>query len=201
MVINLAEPCWRLEMKKNLGAVNSCPPSWQPPRRRWDSYRESRRRGGKAEPRGGQRRRFDDGENLIHGQWARGRDYGWLEWRPAHRRRRSPYPVMLSIHHERESWRRWPESRWDFIGGEIFWSDPSQVLYHGDRHSVDWQNILEHDLLSISNDNSSQALQQDCRATNRLHLCHSSHGQILTVSWLNWLLNLGPGHCQSEIQT
>jgi hypothetical protein len=76
-------------------------------------------------------------------------------------------PMTLSIHPECESWRRWHESRRDFIGGEIFWSDPSQVLYHGDRHSVDWQNILEHDLLSTSNDNSSQALQQNCRAINQ----------------------------------
>ena len=40
-----------------------------------------------------------------------GRDYGWPEWRPAHRRRRSPYPAMLSIRPGHESRRRQHESR------------------------------------------------------------------------------------------
>jgi hypothetical protein len=53
-VINSAEPCWRPELERNVGAVNSCPPPWQPPRRRWDGYRESWRRGGKAWTRGAQ---------------------------------------------------------------------------------------------------------------------------------------------------
>jgi hypothetical protein len=53
-VINSAEPCWRPELKRNVGAVNSCLPPWQPPRRRWDGYRESWRRGGKAWTRGTQ---------------------------------------------------------------------------------------------------------------------------------------------------
>jgi hypothetical protein len=39
--------------------------SWRPHRRRWSGPRESRRRGGKAEPRGGQWRRLDGGENLY----------------------------------------------------------------------------------------------------------------------------------------
>ena len=51
---NSAEPCWRPELERNVGAVNSCPPPWQPPRRRWDGYRESWRRGGKAWTRGAQ---------------------------------------------------------------------------------------------------------------------------------------------------
>jgi hypothetical protein len=54
VVINSAEPCWRPELKRNVGAVNSCLPPWQPPRRRWDGYRESWRRGGKAWTRGTQ---------------------------------------------------------------------------------------------------------------------------------------------------
>jgi hypothetical protein len=47
VVINLAELCWRPAMKKNAGAVNSCPPSWRAHRQRLDSRSESRRRGGK----------------------------------------------------------------------------------------------------------------------------------------------------------
>ena len=35
-----------------LAHMNSCLPSWRPHRRRLDGHRESRRRGGKAEPRG-----------------------------------------------------------------------------------------------------------------------------------------------------
>ena len=35
-----------------LARMNSCPPSWRPHRRRLDSRSESRRRGGKAKPRG-----------------------------------------------------------------------------------------------------------------------------------------------------
>jgi hypothetical protein len=35
-----------------LARMNLCPPSWRPHRRRLDSRSESRRRGGKAKPRG-----------------------------------------------------------------------------------------------------------------------------------------------------
>jgi hypothetical protein len=35
-----------------LARMNSCPPLWRPHRRRLDSRSESRRRGGKAKPRG-----------------------------------------------------------------------------------------------------------------------------------------------------
>jgi hypothetical protein len=71
VVINSAEPCWRPELKRNVGAVNSCPPSWQPPRRRWDGYRESWRRGGKAWTRGTGRAMVITGV-LIH--FRRGND-------------------------------------------------------------------------------------------------------------------------------
>jgi hypothetical protein len=47
VVINLVEPCWRPEMKKNLGAVNSWPPSWRAHRRRLDSRSELWHHGGK----------------------------------------------------------------------------------------------------------------------------------------------------------
>jgi hypothetical protein len=56
------------------------------------------------------------------------------------------FPATLSIHHERESWRRWQESRRGVTDGEIFLprrSDPSQALYHQNPHSVAWQSILE----------------------------------------------------------
>jgi hypothetical protein len=47
VVVNLGADVRRPEVKKNLGAVNSWPPSWQAHRRRLDSRSESRRRGGK----------------------------------------------------------------------------------------------------------------------------------------------------------
>jgi hypothetical protein len=51
-VANLTEQCWRPEVKKNLGAVNSWQMAWRASRRRWDSLEESRWCGGKAKPRG-----------------------------------------------------------------------------------------------------------------------------------------------------
>jgi hypothetical protein len=129
VVINLAELCWRPKMKKNLGAVNSCPPSWQPPWRRWDSYRESRRHGGKAEPRGGQRRGFDDGENLIHGRWARGEGLqlaGVASSPPA-----AKIPLPRDAIHPPRAWILTPVTRimagfhrrWDLL----VWSQPGTV--------------------------------------------------------------------------
>jgi hypothetical protein len=53
--------------------VNPWLTSWRPHRRRWDDPRESRRRGVKAEPRGGQRRRLDDGEQLYPRAVSKGR--------------------------------------------------------------------------------------------------------------------------------
>jgi hypothetical protein len=53
--------------------VNPWLTSWQPHRRRWDGPRESRRHGVKAEPRGGQRRRLDDGEPLYPRAVSKGR--------------------------------------------------------------------------------------------------------------------------------
>jgi hypothetical protein len=47
VVVNLGADTRRPEVKKNLGAVNSWPPSWRAHRRRLDSRSESRRRGGK----------------------------------------------------------------------------------------------------------------------------------------------------------
>jgi hypothetical protein len=42
----------RSEGQGGTARINSCLSSWGPHRRRWDDPRESRRRGGKAEPRG-----------------------------------------------------------------------------------------------------------------------------------------------------
>jgi hypothetical protein len=109
---NLAEQCWRPEIEKNLGAVDSCLPSWRLHRRRFDGYRESRWCGVKVEPRGGRRWWLNGGENLIHGISEQGGRHGdEPEWRPAHRRGRSFNPAMLSIHPRHESGRRRHESR------------------------------------------------------------------------------------------
>jgi hypothetical protein len=65
----------------------------------------------------GQRHATGNGEGLTTvrtlstGGEQGGRDYGWPEWRPAHRRRRSPYPAMLSIRPGHESRCRQHESR------------------------------------------------------------------------------------------
>ena len=56
---------WSERGREVLVRMNPWLTSWRPHRRRWDGPRESRRRGGKAEPRGGQRRRLDGGENLY----------------------------------------------------------------------------------------------------------------------------------------
>jgi hypothetical protein len=61
VVVNLGADARRPEVKKNLGAVNSWPPSWRVHRRRWDCYRESRRRGGKTRTRG----RHGDGTTAV----------------------------------------------------------------------------------------------------------------------------------------
>jgi hypothetical protein len=49
---------------------------------------------------------YDKGLTMVRtlstGSEQRGRDYGWPEWLPGHRRRGSPYPTMLSIRPERE---------------------------------------------------------------------------------------------------
>jgi hypothetical protein len=110
-VINSAEPCWRPELERKVGAVNSCPPPWQPPRRRWDGYRESWRRGGKAWTRGAQpgsgvHRRFyrpsrkeEEGATGITGV---------LSSSPS---AKIFYRVPLSAHPEHKSGRQWHESR------------------------------------------------------------------------------------------
>jgi hypothetical protein len=58
--------------KSSLVRASACPQSWRAHRRRWDCSRESRRRGVKAEPRGG----HGDGtmavSPFIHRRWARG---------------------------------------------------------------------------------------------------------------------------------
>jgi hypothetical protein len=73
--------------------------------------------------------------------------------------------------------RRWGQPRW--------WSDPVQTLYHGKWYSVDWQSKLELDFLSNFHGNLSEVLQQSCCSLYHLHLCYSSHGQILTRLVIN----------------
>jgi hypothetical protein len=67
--------------------------SWRPHRRRWDDPRESRWRGGKAEPRGARPRGGGSPASLsLQPQSRRGSHSESPEWPPAHRRRRFFYP-------------------------------------------------------------------------------------------------------------
>jgi hypothetical protein len=63
---------WSERGREVLVRMNLWLTSWRPHRRRWDGPRESRRRGVKAEPRGGQRRRLDGGEKLYPRAMSKG---------------------------------------------------------------------------------------------------------------------------------
>jgi hypothetical protein len=110
-------------------------------------------------------------ESYPRDQWARGGGTaasrnslltGAYLWR---RYLRDPERYPSTCEHEsphrRESWREGRRRRGD--KPEILLQSP----YHGVPFQLTSQSNLEHDLLSISNDNSSQALQQNWRAINQ----------------------------------
>jgi hypothetical protein len=90
VALNLVGQRGRPEIRKIIDFANSCPPSWQLHRRWWDIDRESRRRGGKAEPRGTRSRGGGSPASLsLQPQSRRGSHSESPEWPPAHRRRGS----------------------------------------------------------------------------------------------------------------
>jgi hypothetical protein len=89
--------------KKALATVNPWLTAWQPPRRRWDGPTESRRRGGKAKPRGAQpggggHRRANLFRRKVK-EKATGSHRSDLQLTVGE----DPYPAALSIHPARES--------------------------------------------------------------------------------------------------
>jgi hypothetical protein len=64
---------WSERGREVLVHMNPWLTSWRPHRRRWDGPRESRRRGVKVEPRGGQPRRLDGGEKLYPREVSKGK--------------------------------------------------------------------------------------------------------------------------------
>jgi hypothetical protein len=101
VALNLAGQCGWPEIRKNIVVTISCPPSWQPHRRRWDSDRESRWCDWGAQICG--TRPCDGGSlaSLIHSSRKAERCGGESpEWLPAHRRQTSftlrDYPLVPS---------------------------------------------------------------------------------------------------------
>jgi hypothetical protein len=181
VALNLAGQSWQLEIKKNLGAVDSSPQSW-----RWlwwstESKGESRWCGRWSETRGGQRRRFDDGENLIHGRWARGeglRLAGVASSPPA-----AKIPLPRDAIHPPRARIATSVARITVegaVGGED--SRAGDLIHYSyctiaECMQSTWQTIFEHDFLPNLYGNSYQTLQQSYRATNQLQVCHRCHGQ------------------------
>jgi hypothetical protein len=58
------------------GRVSACPQSWRAHRRRWDYYRESLRRGGKTQTRGGHGDGTTAASSFIYGGEQGGMNYG-----------------------------------------------------------------------------------------------------------------------------
>jgi hypothetical protein len=136
---NLVEQCGWPEIRKNIDVANSCPPSWQLHRRRWDSDRESRWCDGGARIRG--TRPCDGGLPASPSNFHRGMHgtvAGFVYGRSYHD---EDICVTLSAIQTRRaqiaatttriaaaSHRRWGQSRWR--------SNPVQALYHGKWCSV-----------------------------------------------------------------
>lgn len=109
--MNSAEQCWRSELEKNVGAVNTYLSRWQAHRRWWDCSRESRWCNGTVRTRGGQRRGHVGGEHFTRRRWTRGGVPRPTEVVSSLTTLRIFYPERLSTSLVHESKRRWPESR------------------------------------------------------------------------------------------
>jgi hypothetical protein len=120
VALNLVGQHGRPEIRKIIDFANLCPASWQLHRRWWDSDRESRWRGGKAEPRGTRPRGGGSPTSLsLQPQSRRGSHGESLEWPPAHRRRGS---FTRDVIHPPRVWILAPVTRITarLIDGEIF---------------------------------------------------------------------------------
>jgi hypothetical protein len=111
VVLNLVGPCGWSKIRKNAGSVNPCPPSWQPPRRRWDGCMESRRSDDAVRTRGGKRRWHDDDEHFTRGRWARGDELRLAGVASRSLAATIFWPRDVINLPERESW-RWRRKSW-----------------------------------------------------------------------------------------
>ena len=101
MAGNFNGDAWRSEIRKNRGAVDSCPQSWRAHRQWFDGCQEPRRRGGKQSHAAQGREAAVTGEAIRASRKAEEEDDGESpEWRPAHGRWRSftpqGYPLATS---------------------------------------------------------------------------------------------------------
>ena len=185
--------------KKALAHVNSWLTAWQPPRRRWDGPRESRRRGRKAKPRGAQpgggvhrrvyrlSRKEEEratGSHRSDLQLTVGEDL---------------LPCVLICPSRAQVGPATARITAESVVGGGFAGDLicfSCTLYHGEHLiRAACQPNLEHHFLLISNVNTSQALQQKCRAILHLQLCNMMMPQKPIGSCLNLSLKLMASIC------
>jgi hypothetical protein len=99
---------------------------------------------------------------------------------------RIPLPCDVIHLAEHKSERRWRESRRGIVGGESHWNwlSADTVPWQSSIQSV-WQPIFRPNLLTNLYGNILIVLQQSCCPLYHLHLCYSSHGQILTRLVIN----------------
>jgi hypothetical protein len=199
-VANLTEQCWRSELEKNVGAVNTYLSRWQAHRRWWDCSRESRWCNGAVRTRGGQRRGHVGGEQLYPRRWARGgvpRLAGMASSSPA---AGIFTELCLSDGHGARITASGNQRR-RATGGEgsragiLIWF---RLLYHQSDHQTTWQSKFRFSFLSNLHGNRSKSLQQYCSAINQLHLCYMVLSQKGSRSCMNLVLKLLSVHCQSE---
>jgi hypothetical protein len=87
--------------------------------------------------------------------------------------------------------RRWEPLRWR--------SDPLCYCTMVNSQQSTWQLELRVDFLQILLDNSPKPLHQSCSATYQIQIDYRDYTYLSTGSRSNWLSNLGPSHCLSEI--
>jgi hypothetical protein len=198
VALNLAEQCWRPEIEKNSGAVDSCLPSWWLHRRRLDGYRESRRCDGGVQvhgtrPEDGCRRwaylpkpQSTGGTAVSHRSYPQAKSY---------------YLAGLSSHRWRKSQRRWRESwRRSVVGGEhstlASWSLAGYCTMAKPIQGA-WQLKFRANFLSIFYGILPKDLHQSCRATNSFTSTIGSElswaldqGWILVQRWLCYTVSV-----------
>jgi hypothetical protein len=177
---------------------------WRPHRRRWDSPRESRRRGVKAEPRGGRRRRLDGGENLYPRAVSKGR--GIAASRSGFQVTGGEDPLTSCYYPSAQT--QIPTSVTRITAGSRRRRDVSDAgVLIWSRYctmesciQIAWQTNLEPIFLSIPNDNSCQALQQNWRAMYHIQYCNMVMPQKTIGPCLNLGLKLMSVHCQFDFR-
>jgi hypothetical protein len=192
---------WRPERERLLVQVNSCQPSWRLFRWSTESKGESRWCGRQSETRSGQQRRLDGGENLYSRAVSKGR--GIAASRSGVQHTGGEDPLTPCCYPSAQTRILMPVTRITaegVIGGETCCAGILIYRVHctmAISHQMNWQSDLEHDLLPIPNDNSSQAhskiveLQTSNNSTIGIELIWAlDQGWIHTQSWLCYTGNL-----------